>query len=178
MQPGPREVDGLSGMQVNAKQSSASFGSDTAKDGRVSGDAAADMTCNCLSAKAREKGADVEYAYPNEGFVVQMDGAVLLKDAQNRDNTLKFMNFPLNPKNAGAITNSAAHTAEVAGVEPFLTDGIKSSPANDPTANAPAGQFVAVCEEETHVFYDAIWTKLKERPTPGPAAPSPDFTCP
>lgn len=156
------QLKALSDMLVAAKANWASFGSDTAKDVLVSGDAAAGMIYNGFSAKARAEGANVEYAYPKEGFVVWMDNVVLLKDAPNRDNALKFMNFLLDPENAGAVTNYAAYTSGVTGVEPFLDDAIKNSPENNPPADAPAGSFIAVCDEATQKLYDAIWINLKK----------------
>lgn len=156
------QLRALSDMLVAAKAHWASFGSDTAKDVLVSGDAAAGMIYNGFSAKARAEGANVEYAYPKEGYVVWMDNVVLLKDAPNRDNALKFMNFLLDPENAAAVTNYAAYTSGVTGVEPFLDDAIKNSPKNNPPASAPAGQFIAVCDEPTQMLYDAIWTNLKK----------------
>lgn len=156
------QLKALNDMLLNAKQFWASFGSDTAKDVLVSGDAAAGMIYNGFSAKARSEGANVEYAYPKEGFVVWMDNVVLLKDAPNRDNALKFMNFLLDPENAAAVTNYAAYTAGVTGVEPFLDAAIKESPENNPPATAPAGEFIQVCDEATQKFYDAIWTNLKK----------------
>lgn len=156
------QLKALSDMLVTAKAHWASFGSDTAKDVLVSGDAAAGMIYNGFSAKARAEGANVEYAYPREGFVVWMDNVVLLKDAPNRANALAFMNFLLDPENAAAVTNYAAYTAGVAGVDPFLDDAIRTSPENNPPATAPAGSFIAVCDEATQKLYDAIWINLKK----------------
>lgn len=156
------QLKALSDMLVAAKADWASFGSDTAKDVLVSGDAAAGMIYNGFSAKARAEGANVEYAYPKEGYVVWMDNMVLLKDAPNRDNALKFMNFLLQPENAAAVTNYAAYTSGVVGVEPFLDDAIKSSPETNPPATAPAGSFILVCDEATQKLYDAIWINLKK----------------
>ncbi|MEF3047458.1 extracellular solute-binding protein [Pseudotabrizicola sp. L79] len=156
------QLKALSDMLVAAKPHWASFGSDTAKDVLVSGDAAAGMIYNGFSAKARAEGANVEYAYPKEGYVVWMDNVVLLKDAPNRDNALAFMNFLLQPENAAAVTNYAAYTAGVTGVEPFLDEAIRTSPENNPPADAPAGSFVAVCDEATQKLYDAIWINLKK----------------
>lgn len=156
------QLRALSDMLVAAKAHWASFGSDTAKDVLVSGDAAAGMIYNGFSAKARAEGANVEYAYPKEGFVVWMDNVVLLKDAPNRDNALTFMNFLLEPENAAAVTNYAAYTSGVTGVTPFLDDAIKNSPENNPPADAPSGSFIAVCDEPTQRLYDAIWTNLKK----------------
>jgi hypothetical protein len=50
----------------------------------------------------------------------------------------------------------------VTGEEPFLDDAIKNSPENNPSADAPAGQFFTVCDEETQAQYHAIWPNLKK----------------
>jgi spermidine/putrescine transport system substrate-binding protein len=155
------QLKALNDMLLNAKQHWASFGSDTAKDVLVSGDAAAGMIYNGFSSKARAEGANVEYAFPKEGYVLWMDNMVLLKDAPNRENALKFMNFLLDPENAAALTNYAAYTSGVTGVEPFLLDEIKNSPENNPPADQK-GYFIEACDQETQVLYDAIWTNLKK----------------
>jgi spermidine/putrescine transport system substrate-binding protein len=156
------QLKALNDMLLNAKQHWASFGSDIAKDVLVSGDAAAGMIYNGFSAKARAEGANVEYSYPKEGHVLWMDNVVLLKDAPNRDNALKFMNFLLEPENAAAVTNYAAYTSGVTGVEPFLDDAIKNSPENNPPAGITAGVFAQACDQATQELYDAIWTNLKK----------------
>jgi len=155
------QLQALNDMLLNAKQHWASFGSDTAKDVLVSGDAAAGMIYNGFSAKARAEGANVEYAAPKEGYVVWMDNVVLLKGAPNRDNALKFMNFLLDPENSAAVTNYAAYSSGVTGVEAFLLDEIKNSPENNPPADQK-GFFIQACDEETQKLYDAIWTNLKK----------------
>ncbi len=156
------QLKALNDMLLAAKPNWASFGSDTAKDVMVSGDAAAGMIYNGFSAKARAEGANIEYSYPKEGYVLWMDNVVLLKDAPNRENAIKFMNFLLVPENAAAVTNYAAYTSGVMGVDPFLNDAIKNSPENNPPADAAPGAFAQACDQETQVLYDAIWTNLKK----------------
>ncbi len=156
------QLKALNDMLLTAKQHWASFGSDKSKDVLVSGDAAAGMIYNGFSAKARAEGANVEYSYPKEGHVVWMDNMVLLKNAPNRENALKFMNFLLEPENAAAVTNYAAYTSGVSGVEPFLDEAIRTSPENNPPADAAPGVFAEVCDAETQQVYDAIWTNLKK----------------
>ncbi len=156
------QLKALNDMLLAAKPNWASFGSDTAKDVMVSGDAAAGMIYNGFSAKARAEGANIEYSYPKEGYVLWMDNVVLLKDAPNRENAIKFMNFLLVPENAAAVTNYAAYTSGVMGLDPFLNDAIKNSPENNPPADAAPGAFAQACDQETQVLYDAIWTNLKK----------------
>ena len=156
------QLRALSDMLVAAKQHWASFGSDTAKDVMVSGDASAGMIYNGFSAKARAEGTNVEYSYPTEGHVLWMDNVVLLKDAPNRANAITFMNFLLDPENAAAVTNYAAYTSGVAGVEPFLDEAIRTSPENNPPEGTTPGVFAEVCDEDTQKLYDAIWINLKK----------------
>lgn len=158
-----REQLKLLSATVNASKAHwASFNSDGAKDVLVSGDAAVGMIWNGFGAKARAEGAPVEYAYPKQGFVVWMDNVVLLEDAPNRDNALLFMDFLLEPENIAAVSNFAQYTAGVKGVTELLTDDLKTSPEQNPPAEAPAGTFVKVCAPEVQALYDAIWTRLKQ----------------
>ncbi len=151
----------LNDMLLAAKPNWASFGSDTAKDVLVSGDAAAGMIYNGFGAKARAENAKLEYAYPKEGYVLWMDNMVLLKNAPNRDNAVKFMNFLLEPENAAAVTNYAQYMSGVTGAEKFFSDAVKNAPELNPPANQ-IGQFIQPCAQDVQVHYDAIWTNLKK----------------
>ena len=144
------QLKSLNALLQEAKPKWASFNSDGAKDVLVAGDAAAGMIWNGFGAKAREEGANVEYSYPKEGYVVWMDNVVLLDRAPNRDNAIKFMNFLLEPENIAVVTNFARYTAGVKGVGDMLDAELKASPEANPPADAPAGTFVAVCDEPTH----------------------------
>jgi len=136
------ELESLNALLQAAKPKWASFNSDGAKDVLVSGDAAVGMIWNGFGAKARNEGVNIEYSYPAEGYVVWMDNVVLLNDAPNRDNAIKFMDFLLEPENIAAVTNFAQYTAGVKGVSDLLDAELKASPEANPPADAPAGTFV------------------------------------
>ena len=72
------------------------------------------------------------------------------------------MDFLLEPENIAAVTNFARYTAGVKGVNSLLDADLKASPEANPPADAPAGTFVAVCDEATQTLYDQIWTNLKK----------------
>lgn len=155
------ELKALNDLMQTAKESWASISSDIAKDALVSGDAMAGMIWSGYSAKARAEGANLEYAFPKEGIVVWMDNAVLLKDAPNRENALKFLNFLLEPENAAAITNFAQYGAGVIGTDPFIDEAVKNSPESNLPSDIPT-QFVQACDQEVQEIYDTIWTNLKK----------------
>ena len=155
------QLKALDALLQSAKSHWASFGSDIAKDVLVSGDAAVGMIYNGFSAKAREEGANVEYSYPDQGYVVWMDNVVLLKDAPNRDNAIKFMDFLLEAENIAAVTNYARYAAGVNGVAQHLDPELAAMPENNPRDGSGAGAFVAVCDQATQEVYDQIWTRLR-----------------
>ncbi|MEE9335470.1 MAG: extracellular solute-binding protein [Granulosicoccaceae bacterium] len=156
------QLKALNALMQDSKGHWASFNSDGAKDVLVSGDAAAGMIWNGFGAKARGELASLEYAYPKEGYIVWMDNVVLLKDAPNRANALKFMDFLLEPENIAAVSNFAQYSAGVKGVTPLLTEELKTSRESNPPADAPAGSFIQVCDEPTQKLYEQIWTNVKK----------------
>ncbi|WP_306116461.1 MULTISPECIES: extracellular solute-binding protein [unclassified Roseovarius] len=155
------QLQALNDLLQASKENWVSFNSDTAKDVLVSGDAAAGMIWNGFGAKAREEGANVEYAYPSQGLIVWMDNVVLLKDAPNRDNALKFMDFLLEPENMGAVTNFARYKSGVKGAEDHIDEVLKTMPEQNPPEGINT-VFVEVCDQETQKVYDQIWTNLKK----------------
>lgn len=156
------QLKALNDMLLGAKADWASFNSDNSKDILVSGDAAVSQIWNGFGAKARNEGANIEYAYPKEGYVVWMDNAVLLKDAPNRDSAIKFMDFLLEPENIAAVSNFAQYAAGVDGVPALLEGELATQRESNPPADAGPGVFVEVCDQATQAVYDQIWTNLKK----------------
>jgi spermidine/putrescine transport system substrate-binding protein len=156
------KLKALNDMLQNAKQHWASFNSDTAKEVLVSGDVSVGQIFDGFGAKARAEKASLKYAFPKQGYVVWMDNIVLLKDAPNRENAIKFMDFMLRPENIAEVSNFARYGSGIAGVEPYLDPALATLPEGNPPADAGPGVFIEVCNEETQAVYDRIWTALKK----------------
>ncbi len=154
------ELTALNDLLQESKDGWLSFNSDTAREVLVSGDAAASMIWNGFSARAREEGANVEYAFPEQGLIVWMDNVVLLRDAPNRENALRFMDFLLEPENKAAVTNYARYAAGVDGVDEFLDEELRTMPEQTPPEGIQT-VFVEVCDEATQQVYDTMWTNLR-----------------
>lgn len=151
----------LNDQLLASKEHWASFGSDIAKEVLVSGDASVGMIYNGFGLRAREENANLEYAFPEEGYVFWMDNVVLLKDAPNRDNAILFMNFLLEPENAAAVSDFAGYISGVEGAMALARADVRDAPELNPPAGQ-TGQFVQTCEEEVQVLYDRIWTNVKK----------------
>ena len=90
------------------------------------------------------------------------DNVVLLKDAPNRENAIKFMDFLLEPENIAAVSNYARYGNGLSGTAEFLDPELATLPEGNPPADAGPGTFIAVCDEETQAVYDRIWTAVKK----------------
>ena len=156
------KLKALNDMLQAAKANWASFNSDTSREVLVSGDVTVGQIWDGFGAKAREEKASLKYAFPKEGYVVSMDNVVLLNDAPNRDNAIKFMDFLLEPENIAAVSNFARYGNALTGTADFLDPELATLPEGNPPADAGPGTFVQVCDEETQMVYDRIWTALKK----------------
>ena len=156
------KLKAMNAMLQEAKGHWSSFNSDTAKEVLVSGDAAVGQIYDGFGAKAREERATLKYAFPTQGYVVWMDNVVLLKDAPNRENALKFMDFLLQPENIAAVSNYARYAPGVSGTAEHLDPELATLPEANPPADAGAGVFIEVCDQATQAVYDQIWTNLKK----------------
>lgn len=155
------QLKALNDLLQSAKRNWVSFNSDTTKDILVSGDVAASMIWNGFSARAREEGANIEYAFPRDGYLVWMDNMVLLRDAPNRENALKLMDFLLVPENIAAVSDYARYESGVTGAREHVSDALRAMPE----LNAPEdgkGHFVKICDADTQSVYDQIWTNLRK----------------
>ena len=158
----PEHLAALEALLQDARRHWASFGSDSAADALLSGAAAASMIYNGESARARAAGANIEYAYPRQGFITWMDNVVLLRDAPNRANAIRFMDFLLLPANIAAVSAYVRSAAGVEGAAALLDQELTDSPEYAPPVDAPPGTFVAVCDAETRALHESIWTRLQE----------------
>lgn len=156
------DLQALNDLLMGSREHWLSFNSDTAREILVSGDAAAGMIYDGFSARARiEEGANLEYAFPTQGYIAWMDNVVLLNDAPNRANAIRFMDFLLEPENVGMLTNWTQYSEGIDGVAPYLDPDLASQPERNPPAGAGPAVFIEVCDQATQEVHDRIWTALR-----------------
>jgi spermidine/putrescine transport system substrate-binding protein len=130
-------------------------------DAYAAGDMDAGIYWNGASMRARLQNPDIAYGYPQEGFPVWMDNAMVLADAPNPEAAMQFINFILEPEHAAMISNFARYANGIAGSEQYMEEVMRDAPEiNVPPELVGAGRFSITCPPEVNDIYTQIWTEL------------------
>jgi spermidine/putrescine transport system substrate-binding protein len=130
-------------------------------DAYAAGDIAAGIYWNGASMRARLQNEDLAYGYPQTGYPVWMDNAVILADAQNPEAAVQFLNFVLEPENAALISNFTRYANGVVGSEEYMDPEMREAPEIVvPDGLDEAARFSVTCPSEVNQIYTQIWTEL------------------
>ena len=69
--------------------------------------------------------ADFVYRAPKEGIITWLDSFGMLKQAENPEQAIAFMNFMLQPEVGGMFANNTGYNSAVAGAADFASDDFK-----------------------------------------------------
>jgi spermidine/putrescine transport system substrate-binding protein len=130
-------------------------------DAYAAGDLAAGVYWNGATMRARLQNEAIVYGYPQTGFPVWMDNAMLLADAQNVDNAYTFLNFIMEPEHAAMLSNFARYANGIVGSEEFMDAEMRDAPEIAiPDGLGEAGSFSLTCPAEIQQIHAQIWTEL------------------
>ncbi len=127
----------------------------------VKGDMYATSDWNGSAFRQRLQNPDIKYGYPKEGTVIWQDTLVILKDAKNVENAKIFMNFMMDPENAGMLSAFARYANGIKGSEAFMPADMKDAPELTlPAFLEGKTDFSAACPPAVQELYTRIWTDL------------------
>jgi spermidine/putrescine transport system substrate-binding protein len=128
-----------------------------------SNDMAATSDWNGAVMRSRLANPDVAIGFPKEGYPMFADNVSLLTDATNVDNAYLFLDFIMEPENAGLISAFSRYANGIAGSEPFMPEDMRTAPeVAVPTEHQAAGRVVPACGPKAQEYYTAIWTELNK----------------
>ncbi len=109
-----------------------------------------------------ETNPDLEFFYPEEGTNIFIDSACILKNAQNKEAAMMYLNFLLEPDiataNADYIGYASPNTAVVENEE-YYYYGNKILYPDD--KDMPKVQYYHDIDEEIRSYYETLWIDVK-----------------
>jgi spermidine/putrescine transport system substrate-binding protein len=125
-------------------------------------DAIAGSAWNGDAYKANLENPDIQFVYPEEGFVIWIDCLALLDKAPHPDEGYAFINFMLNAENAKKLALSEGHAITNKAGKALLPEALQSNPmVYPPETILKHGVVQRDLSEETLALYSTYWQKLK-----------------
>ncbi len=138
---------------------------DQVRDKMIAGEAAMGVIYSGEAIYTQRENPDLEYVVPSEGSNVWIDGWVIPKDAQNKENAEKFIDFMCRPEialmNFDYITYSTPNEAARALIE---DEEIRNSKIAFPDLSQFENMEVFVyLGEEGDELYNNLWKEIKSK---------------
>jgi len=125
------------------------------------GDVAMELMWNGAFHRAHKKLASVLFVYPKEGLNFWADNFSIPKGAKNVDNALLFLNWMMDPKNAGEASNFVGYNNAIKGSDQYLDPSLREDPAvNTPEEFTSRLRPLRDCPKAAVDLKEKIWTRL------------------
>ncbi len=159
----PEELEIVKNSLIEQKPIVQAYVVDQVRDKMIGGEAAIGVIYSGEAIYTMRENPDLEYVIPKEGTNVWMDCWVILKDAPNKENAEKFIDFMCRPdialKNFEYITYSTPNTAAWELIE---EDDIKNSEIAFPDLSDYSGlETFVYLGEEGDALYNELWKEVK-----------------
>ncbi|MCU0906287.1 MAG: extracellular solute-binding protein [Rhodobacteraceae bacterium] len=135
------------------------YNSDGILERLVSGDTALHQNWSGYSIRAREEKQSLRYAFPREGVIGWADTLAVPVGAQNPENAIRFIEFMLEPENAGLQSTFAGYANGITGSDAFMSAELLAAPEISPPDGTPV-VFSRVCSEAAIELQSRVWTTL------------------
>lgn len=135
------------------------YNSDGILERLVSGDTALHQNWSGYSIRAREAKGSLRYAFPREGVIGWADTLAVPVGARNPENAIRFIEFMLQPENAGLQSSFAGYANGIAGSDAHMSAELLASPELSPPEGTPV-VFSRVCSEAAIELQSRVWTTL------------------
>jgi spermidine/putrescine-binding protein len=133
-----------------------------ARDQMVSGDLLAAQLWATTSQQAIAEADHLAFVYPEEGFALYCDNAVILRESRRAELAHRFIDYLLRPQVAAAIVTHSQTATPNAGARALLPPEVRENPTLYPPDEVMArGEWFATQPALAQRLRDRIWTEVK-----------------
>lgn len=139
------------------------FNSDAPRMPFMEGETYLGLAWNGEVIMAQDQGMpELDFVYPKEGAIMWMDNMVIPKNAKNRDNAYKFIDFILRPKYAAMISEEIGYGSPNEAAKAEMSPELAGNPIVYPPADLlKHALFREDVGDETMALYQQYWDRLK-----------------
>ncbi len=132
------------------------------RDQVVAGDVLAAQLWATTALQAMAASPSLDFVYPDEGFPLYADNAVILRESQRGELAHAFLNYLLRPEVAAEVVR-ATHTATAnASARALLPDPVRSHPVLFPPPDVLSrGEWFQSMPVAAQRLRDRVWTEIK-----------------
>ncbi len=138
------------------------FASESIQSIMIDGDAVLGSAWNADALKARRENTNIQFVYPEDGFVIWIDCLALLKNAPHPDEAYAFINFMLKASSAASLALAEGHAITNQAGKKQLPERTQNNPMIYPGPEIlKRGIIQRDLDEKTLELYNSYWQKLK-----------------
>jgi spermidine/putrescine transport system substrate-binding protein len=132
------------------------------RDQLVAGDVLAAQLWSNTAQQAIDETEKLVFVYPEEGFLLYADNAVILRESRRSDLAHEFLNYLLRPKVAAGIVMGARAACPNASARALLPAEVRDLPTLYPPPEVMArGEWSLSSTPEIQRLRDRLWTEIK-----------------
>ncbi len=148
----------LKGLMQNVKV----FSTETVVSIIIDEDATLGMAWNGDTFKAAQDNPNVQFIFPEDGFVIWVDNLSIPKNAAHKDEAYEFINYLLRPQVAKTVALTTNFPIANLEGQKLLPTAIRNNPTVYPSKEVlKRGQFQVDVGDETLALFESYWEQLK-----------------
>lgn len=133
---------------------------DDTKDAMVGEEGAMAVIWSGEAYVMNQENEKIEYSIPKEGSNIWFDSIVMLKDAPNKDNAMKFIDFLLRAESSAKNVEYIGYSTPIPEALEILGDEYKNNHIINPDLDSLPPMEIFVDPEDIISEYDAIWLEV------------------
>ncbi|MCW5966491.1 MAG: spermidine/putrescine ABC transporter substrate-binding protein, partial [Bryobacterales bacterium] len=158
----PRHMAAASAEAIRQKRLVRSYGITESKDRLVSGEFQVAQLWSNLAGQAMAASPNLEFVFPEEGFPMYAENAVVLRSSAEPELAHAFINFLLTPEIAARISANAYTPSTVPESRRFLPLRLRENPLLFPAEDVlKRGQWLVAQPDDALVLRRAAWQRIQ-----------------
>ena len=157
----PKIVEETKNHLFDLRKNIVRFETNTPEDSLISKEAVAGFMYSNQAVKGKLQDDDLEPVFPEKGMPIYIDSFVMSKEAPNKENAYKFLNYLLEPEVSAKISEITNFTNANIKAEEFLPEDFKNNPMLNLSDDIVENTDFYINVEDVLEDYDHIYSEFK-----------------